>query len=109
MPPVARLLAAIATATDPAATQNAIRQSGQQGLLTDKLNGIVILGDASSLIAFALAVIFASRPKIEMQLHILADASREISGALRVGAAVDLPAAYLTGRLQKGHHCRPRL
>lgn len=100
--PVALLLGAIATATDPAATQDAIRQSGRQGPFIDKLNGIVAIDDAWGLIVFSLAVVFAFGLNGEMQFHMLVDACWEIGGAFLIGGAIGLPAAYLTGRLQKG-------
>lgn len=100
--PVALLLGAIATATDPAATQDAIRQSGRQGPFIDKLKGIVAIDDAWGLLAFSLAVVLAYGLNGEMQVHMLADAGWEIGGALLIGGAIGLPAAYLTGRLQKG-------
>ncbi len=100
--PVALLLGAIATATDPAATQDAIRQSGRQGPFIDKLKGIVAIDDAWGLLAFSLAVVVAYGLNGEMHFHMLADAGWEIGGALLIGGAIGLPAAYLTGRLQKG-------
>ena len=100
--PVALLLGAIATATAPAATQDAIRQSGRQGPFIDKLKGIVAIDDAWGLLAFSLAVVVAYGLNGEMHFHMLADAGWEIGGALLIGGAIGLPAAYLTGRLQKG-------
>jgi len=100
--PVALLLGAIATATDPAATQDAIRQSGRQGPFIDKLKGIVAIDDAWGLLVFSLAVVVAYGLNGEMHFHMLADAGWEIGGALLIGGAIGLPAAYLTGRLQKG-------
>ena len=101
-PQVALVLAAIATATAPAATQDTIQQSGLRGPFVDQLKGIVAIDDAWGLIAFSLAVVFALGLGGEMDLHLLSEAAWEIGGALAIGAGVGLPAAYLTGRLQKG-------
>lgn len=100
--PVALVLGAIATATDPAATQDAIRQSGQRGPFVDLVKGIVAIDDAWGLIAFSLAVVFAMGLNGAADWHLLADAGWEIGGAVLIGAAIGLPAAFLTGRLQKG-------
>lgn len=53
---LALLLGAIATATDPAATQDAIRQSGIKNAFTDTLKGIVAIDDAWGLIAFSIMI-----------------------------------------------------
>lgn len=99
---VALLLGAIATATDPAATQDAIRQSGARGPFVDELKGIVAIDDAWGLIAFSLAAVFALGLTGTISLGMLGDAAWEIGGALAIGAAIGLPAAFLTGRLRKG-------
>ena len=57
--PVAILLGAIATATDPAATQDALRQSGARGPFAERLRGIVAIDDAWGLLTFSLAVVVA--------------------------------------------------
>lgn len=100
--PVALLLGAIATATDPAATQDAIGQSGQRGSFVDQIKGIVAIDDAWGLIAFSLAMVAAQGLDGDMSFHRLADAGWEIGGALALGLAIGLPAAFLTGRLQAG-------
>lgn len=58
-PVLALLLAGIATATAPVATQDVIRQSGAEGEFTQTLRGIVAVDDAWGLIAFSLVVIGA--------------------------------------------------
>ena len=57
--PLAVLLGAIATATDPAATHDAIRQAGKTGPFPDILKGIVAIDDAWGLIAFSMAIVLA--------------------------------------------------
>ena len=100
---VALLLGAIATATDPAATQDALRQGGARGLFPDMLRGIVAIDDAWGLIAFALAV--AGAHLIAgggLALAPLAHAAADLGGALALGLVIGLPAAALTGRLREG-------
>ena len=104
--PVAILLGAIATATDPAATQDALRQSGARGPFADRLRGIVAIDDAWGLLAFSLAVVVASGMTGGMtggmEWSHLGHALWEIGGALGLGLLIGLPAAYLTGRLAPG-------
>lgn len=100
--PAALLLGAIATATDPAATQDAIRQAGRDGAFAAELRGIVAIDDAWGLLAFSLAVVLAQGMTEGPELAHLAQGAWEIGGALVLGAAIGVPAAYLTGRLQPG-------
>jgi len=100
--PVAILLGAIATATDPAATQDALRQSGARGPFADRLRGIVAIDDAWGLLAFSLAVVIAGGLTGGMDVSRLGHALWEIGGALGLGLLIGLPAAYLTGRLAPG-------
>lgn len=100
--PVALLLGAIATATDPAATQDSLRQAGARGAFPKLLRGIVAIDDAWGLLAFSMAAVLAASLGGPLDFAHLADALWEIGGALALGAAVGLPAAYLTGRLARG-------
>ncbi|KAA9009408.1 cation:proton antiporter [Histidinibacterium aquaticum] len=104
---VALLLGGIATATDPAATDDALRQGGAQGPFTDRLRGIVAVDDAWGIITFgvlmALALAFGGHTTEE---GVVAEALWEIGGALALGAGIGLPAAYLTGRLSDGDPLR---
>ncbi|REC58742.1 cation:proton antiporter [Rhodosalinus sediminis] len=101
-PATAAVLGAIATATAPAATQDAIRQSGARGGFVDTLRGIVAIDDAWGMVAFALAVVAAQALLGATGGQMLADAAREIGGALALGLALGWPAAMLTGRLSPG-------
>ncbi|HKL65599.1 MAG TPA: cation:proton antiporter [Roseovarius sp.] len=100
--PVALLLGAIATATDPAATQDALRQSGVRGPFPDLVRGIVAVDDAWGVLAFALAVVVAGGIAGGIDLAHLGHALWEIGGALALGVLIGLPAAHLTGRLAPG-------
>jgi Kef-type K+ transport system membrane component KefB len=99
---MALLLAGIATATAPAATQDVVKQTAAQGPFTDTLIGVVAIDDAWGLIAFSLVLVLAKAILGDGQVAILANSLWEIGGALGVGLLVGLPAAVLTGRLQDG-------
>jgi Kef-type K+ transport system membrane component KefB len=105
-PALALILGAIATATDPAATQDSLRQTGYEGPFADTLLGIVAIDDAWGLIVFSLVIVVAGSLGGEADAGILVDAGREIGGALLVGALVGFPAAVLTGRLADGDPLR---
>ena len=103
---LALLLAGIATATDPAATQDVIRQTRARGPFTDVLNGVVALDDAAGLIAFSLLLVGAQAVAGSYTGLFLVDAARDIGVALAIGVCLGLPAAYLTGRLRPGEPIR---
>lgn len=105
-PAVALILGAIATATAPAATQDALRQTGYSGSFTDTLLGIVAIDDAWGLIAFSLVIVVAGSLGGGADAGILVEAGREIGGAILVGALVGFPGAALTGRLSGGDPLR---
>ena len=99
---MALLLAGIATATDPAATQDVVRQEGAEGPFTTTLLGIVAIDDAWGLIAFSILLAVAKAIHGDGDLAIVATSFWEIGGAAAVGALIGLPAAVLTGRLRAG-------
>lgn len=100
--PLAVLLGAIATATDPAATHDAIQQAGKSGPFPNILKGIVAIDDAWGLIAFSMAVVLAISLGGELHLGHFGTAAWEVGGALALGLLIGLPAAFLTGRLREG-------
>ncbi len=99
---LALLLAGIATATAPAATQDVVRQARAKGPFTDTLLGIVAVDDAWGLIVFSLLLVLAGAIAGGGVYEILGHCLWELGGALAVGAAVGLPAVFLTGRLKPG-------
>lgn len=101
-PALALLLAGIATATDPAATRDVIVQTGAKGDFPDTLTGIVAIDDAWGLLAFALVMLAAGALTGESAADVIPAAAWELGGALTLGAALGLPAAYLTGRVRPG-------
>lgn len=104
---VALVLGAIATATDPAATFDVLRETHAETGFAKALKGIVAIDDAWGLITFSVIIVIA-------QVWIGQDADDgllirtvlEIGGSLALGAAVGLPAAILTGRLSGGEPLR---
>ena len=100
------ILAAIATATAPAATQDVIRQSGVEGPFVDTLKGIVAIDDVWGLLAFSVALVVAGMMNGHAHEGMITEATWEIGGALILGIAIGLPAAYLTGRLDGGEPLR---
>ena len=100
--PAALLLGAIATATAPAATQDAIRQSGASGPFVDRIRGIVAIDDAWGLMAFSIAAAMAQGLGGHMELALLTDAAWEVFGAVLLGLFIGVPAAFLAGRLGEG-------
>lgn len=105
-PAVALILGSIATATAPAATQDAVRQTGYSGPFTETLLGIVAIDDAWGLIVFSLVIVVAGSLGGAADAGILVEAGREIGGALLVGCLVGFPGAVLTGRLSGGDPLR---
>ena len=99
---MALLLAGIATATAPAATQDVVRQTRAKGPFTDTLLAVVAVDDAWGLVVFSLLLAMAKGIAGDGTLAILGHGLWELGGALAVGAAVGLPAAFLTGRLKPG-------
>ncbi|MEX3007219.1 cation:proton antiporter [Hoeflea sp. TYP-13] len=100
--PLALLLAGIATATAPAATQDVVRQTKAKGTFTTTLLGIVAVDDAWGLIVFSFLLVAAKALLGGSGFLLLEDGLREIAYATLIGMAVGFPAAYLTGRLRPG-------
>lgn len=102
-PALAILLAGIATATDPAATQDALQEAGGERGFANMVRGVVAIDDAWGMIAFALAVVAAQVLQSgALEVGHLLDAVWEIGGGIALGLAIGLPGAALTGRLAEG-------
>ncbi len=101
-PGLALLLGVIATATDPAATQDVIRQAKVRGSFAKTLAGIVAIDDAWGVLAFSLILILVGVLNGGETNGGLLDAAWEIGGAVALGCVLGWPGAYLTGRLAKG-------
>ncbi|MDF0603778.1 cation:proton antiporter [Psychromarinibacter sp. C21-152] len=97
---LAMILGAIATATAPAAITDVIHQSGADNGFTDTLKGVVAIDDAWGLIAFSVMLVLAGQT--DGWAGVAEGALRDLGGAVLLGVAVGVPAAFLTGRLKPG-------
>ncbi len=98
---LALLLAGIGLATDLAATRDVVSQDGRCTRFSKTLLGVVAIDDAWGVIAFSIilgAVASASGGVVDGLLGGL----KEVFGAILVGLAVGLPAAFATGRIAPG-------
>ena len=102
--PASLLLAAIATATDPAATLDVMRQTGSRGPLTRVVAQVVAIDDAWGAILFSILLVVAERLSGNGAnlIETLGYGLYEVVGALVLGVALGLPMAWLTGRLKPG-------
>ena len=99
--PLSLLLGAIATATDPAATYDVIRESRMDTPFTRRLLGIVSLDDVWGLVIFSLSAIVAG-VMLDAQLDAALLGLWELGGAVVLGAVIGLPVAWLTARSSEG-------
>lgn len=99
---LALILGAIATATDPAAVQDAIRQYGRETGFTKTLSGIVAIDDAWGVLVFALVVVVVQQMGGGGGSGLLLHAGYEVAGSILLGLAIGFPAAFLTGRISGG-------
>lgn len=105
--PVAILLAGIAAATAPAATADVVAEAKSESEFSNKLLSVVAIDDAWGLVIFSLCASLALIANGNGgATDTLLAASSEIGGAILLGVALGLPAAYLTGRIEQG---RPTL
>ena len=100
---LALLLAGIATATDPVATTDVVRQTKAKGVFTRTLLGIVAVDDAWGLILFSFILMGVHGLNGHGNLmQPLLEGAWELTGSIMVGFLLGAPMAYLTGRIQKG-------
>lgn len=99
-PRLALLLGAVATATDPAAIADVIRQSGIKNGFSDTITGIVAIDDVWGLVVFSLCLAL-----VHQSGHWsgpVMTAGYDIGGAVVLGVVIGGPAAFLSGRLKPG-------
>lgn len=103
---LALLLAAVATATDPAATQDALRQIRAEGAFADTIRGVVAIDDAWGVMVFSVVLVvvgYLTGTVGESEgASLLTRGAWEIGGAILLGLALGVPGAALTGRLSPG-------
>jgi Kef-type K+ transport system membrane component KefB len=105
--PLALLLAAIATATAPAATLEVVHEARAHGSFSETLLGVVAVDDAWGLMVFAVA--FATVTSLsggDGGPAVLARAGWDVGGALLVGVALGVPMALVSGRIEPGEPTR---
>lgn len=98
---LALLLAGLATATDPAAIRDVVKQTRTDSGFSRMLLGVVAIDDAWGLLAFSFLLIVAKALAGDGGAHIFIHAIRELGLASLLGLGLGLPAAYLTGRLKR--------
>jgi Kef-type K+ transport system membrane component KefB len=99
---VALVLGGVSPATDPAAVLEVAHDAKADGPFTRTLLGAVAMDDAWGLIAFSVALAGAGMFEGGVGTGVLARAVAEIVGAVALGAALGVPMAYLTGRIEPG-------
>lgn len=98
------LLAAISTATDPAATLDVIKETESRGPLTRVVAQVVAIDDAWGAILFSILLVFAEliagngATIMETMVH----GVTEVAGGLILGVLLGLPMAWMTGRIKPG-------
>ncbi|MGI9201015.1 MAG: cation:proton antiporter [Woeseiaceae bacterium] len=99
---VAVILGCIAAATAPAAILDVVDESGSHSKFIKLLLAIVAFDDVLALIVFAIGVsLVKSLNGDGGDTLFLLVAAKQIGGAMLLGIALGLPAAYLTGRVRK--------
>jgi len=101
-PALAVLLAAVATATAPAATRDVVNEYEAKGPFKDLLLGIVAVDDAWGLIVFGFAMAAAAFLLGADGNSVWANLGAHLGGAVAIGFGIGVPAAYLSGRLKPG-------
>nr|WP_284709394.1 cation:proton antiporter [Marinobacter sediminum] len=102
--PASLLLAAIATATDPAATLDVMRETASRGPLTRVVAQVVAIDDAWGAILFSILLVFAelfSGNGVSL-FETIGYGVYEVLGAMLLGVLLGLPMAWMTGRLKPG-------
>ena len=100
----ALLLAGVATATDPAATMDVVRETGTKSVFSRILLAVVAVDDAWGLIVFSLMLAGAEAlaGNGDGAVGSLLHAGYELGGAIALGGALGVAMAFLTGRIADG-------
>jgi len=96
------LLATIAIATAPAATTDVIHELKSTSRLSFLLKGIIAIDDFWALIVFSIVLAIVSADASGSIKHVLTYVSRDLFGAILLGILLEIPIAFLTGRIQEG-------
>ena len=87
----ALVLGGIATATDPAASAEVVRESGASGPFSKTLIGIVAVDDALGLLAFSVLLAIGQSLSGSGGLEVLALHSYEVGGGILLGVVLGVP------------------
>jgi len=98
----ALLLAAISTATAPAATLDVLHSDHATGPFSRTVRGVVAVDDAWALIAFSVALAAVEAASGLGNGGALQFVAHDVGGALLLGLLLGVPAALLTGRIEPG-------
>lgn len=100
---IALILAGIGPASAPAAVTNVIEGLKAKGRYTDTLLGIVAVDDAWGLIVFSILLAAADAlSRHTGYMEALYSGGWEFGGAILIGVALGLPAAWLTDHIRGG-------
>ncbi len=100
---VAAILAAVATATDPAATMDVLDELKARGPFSKLLTNVVAIDDAWGLVVFSLTVaVAAGVTGTSSAADIILHGLWELAGSIGLGVMLGVPMAYLTGRIRRG-------
>ena len=100
---IALLLGCFAAATAPAAILDVVQESKIKNRFSKLLLLIVVLDDVWALLLFGVGMaIVTSLNGIAGETGFIGLVAWELGGAVLLGLAIGLPAAYLTGRIKKG-------
>lgn len=101
--PICILLGCISAATDPAATTEAIRETGIDNGFTRKLFAIVALDDLIGIIIFGIGLSIISVITADGHFqNMIIMIAWELVGAVLLGLFLGLPGSVLTGRIKEG-------
>jgi Kef-type K+ transport system membrane component KefB len=101
-PVVALLLAAIATATAPAAVMDVVHEARAESRFARTLLAIVAVDDVWGLILFSVALAVGLTLQGDGASAVVVHAAWDLGGALLLGVGLGIPMAYLTGRVEPG-------
>ncbi len=100
---IAMLLGCFAAATAPAAILDVVQESGIKNRFSELLLLIVVLDDIWALLLFGVGMaVVTSLNGIAGESSFIGLVVWELGGAIILGIAIGLPAAYLTGRIKAG-------
>ncbi len=102
-PEICVILGCISAATDPAATTEAIRETGIHNRFTRMLFAVVALDDLIGILLFGIGISIVSVFSADgMLMNTLTVIAWELVGAFLLGLFIGLPASVVTGRIKEG-------